>query len=246
MPYIRYVNLNSSILTFRWCAPGKIILSKRNAKDYIYEVSPEFEITFTQGFWVSETPVTIKQWHSIMQTFEGLEVNTENEPISEVSYYDCLDFIRKINLFCVKKGFMENGEKIDIPNFAQWEYACMANAKTKWFFGDKDDDLTQYGWIRHNSNNKKHAVALLKSNAWGFFDLYGNVMELCYEILIKDNSLKQYRIIDPQSRYPDSVIYTRGGSYEDGFQECQPAYGQIIPLDNPYNEPTGLRLIITH
>lgn len=102
-----------------------------------------------------------------------------------------------------------------LPTEAEWEYACRAGSKTTYFFGNDPTLLSQYAWTKTNSKGKYQKVGQKKPNAWGLYDMLGNVAEWTLDQYNKDyfaTVSDTDPLIRPTTRYPRSV---RGGSYLD-------------------------------
>ncbi|MBK9648732.1 MAG: formylglycine-generating enzyme family protein, partial [Deltaproteobacteria bacterium] len=69
-----------------------------------------------------------------------------------------------------------------LPLEPEWEYACRAGTKTRFWSGDTDEDLARVGWIGQNSDGHPHPVAQKPKNAWGLHDVHGNVWEWCADV----------------------------------------------------------------
>ena len=112
-----------------------------------------------------------------------------------------------------------------LPTEAEWEYAARAGAATNYFFGNNAAELSNYGWYAANSENKYHKVKQLQPNAWGFYDILGNVAEWTldqykedYFSAIKSNTADPW--MKPTAKHPMTL---KGGTFKDDAAYLRPA-----------------------
>ena len=114
----------------------------------------------------------------------GME--TTSYPVETVSWNDAAEFCAKLSKQEELKPFyFRAGETITpldgtgyrLPTEAEWEYACRAGTTTKYWIGEKDEDLVRAGWFATNSGGRTHAAGELKANPYGLSDIHGNVWE---------------------------------------------------------------------
>jgi formylglycine-generating enzyme required for sulfatase activity len=136
----------------------------------------------------------------------------KGHPIISISHHAAMEFCRWLSL--------KTGKDYRLPTEAEWEYACRAGTTTPYSFGVTPGQLSQYAWFRLNSEDMPHAVGLKKPNAWGLFDMEGNVAEWVLDLYEKDaykkfsaeNPADSPVVIPGAEHYPHVV---RGGSWDD-------------------------------
>jgi len=127
-------------------------------------------------------------------------------------------------MYC-KWLYKKTGIFYRLPTEAEWEYACRAGSNTIYSFGNDASKLDEYAWYSKNSDNRYHKVGLKKPNAWGLYDMMGNVGEWVldqyqpdYYLTFKADSTDPIRA--PDARHPRTV---KGGAYNDDAKDLRPA-----------------------
>jgi formylglycine-generating enzyme required for sulfatase activity len=178
---------------------------------------PQHRVRITKPFYLGKYPVTQEQWEAVMGSNPSQFKGPKN-PVERVSWDDCQHFLEKLN------AKLADHRKFRLPTEAQWEYACRAGSTACYCFGDKASRLSEYAWYNQNSGNKSHPVGEKKPNAWGLYDMYGNVWQWCadrydggyYSLSPTDDPL------GPCEGNARRVF--RGGSWEHGTGHCRSAY----------------------
>ncbi|MCS7017776.1 MAG: SUMF1/EgtB/PvdO family nonheme iron enzyme [Cytophagales bacterium] len=108
----------------------------------------------------------------------------------------------------------QTGHFYRLPTEAEWEYACRAGSTTAYHFGDDVSKLGEYAWFYDNSNGAYHPVGQKKPNAWGLYDMHGNVAEWVLDQYVPDAYAKKgtQPYLPAEQLYP---IVVRGGSWDD-------------------------------
>ena len=171
-------------------------------------------VTLSRGFWMLETQVTQAMWESIMGNnpsyFRG-----DKRPVENVSWVDFQEYIEKLNELLAGTPGAPEGFKFSLPTEAQWEYACRAGTTTAYHFGDT---ITQ-GQANFRRGQTTD-VGSFRANAWGLYDMHGNVSEWCLDWLGWD--YPNHSVIDPVGVSSGSRAL-RGGAYHNMDFDCRSA-----------------------
>ena len=193
---------------------GEFMMGSRDSDDCADDTEkPQHRVSITKPFYLGKCLVTQEQWKAAMgnnpSNFKG-----PKNPVEMVSWDDCQQFLEKLNTKIGTQGW-----KFVLPSEAQWEYACRAGSTTRYCFGDDHSGLDEYAWYGANSGKKTHPVGEKKANAWGLYDMHGNVWEWCQDWYDRAN-YKESPVGPPG---PTGNRVQRGGSWEYPEGLCRSA-----------------------
>ena len=158
------------------------------------------------GFLLSKTEVTQGVWEKIMGNNPCKSNKGANRPVHNVSWEECKQF-------CERAG-------LSLPTEAEWEYACRAGTETKYYWGNEMDG--RYVWYKSNSSNETHPVGEKQPNAFGLYDMSGNVWEWCRDWYASDYYSKGENDNPPGSSTGSGRVF-RGGGCSSVATNCRGA-----------------------
>jgi formylglycine-generating enzyme required for sulfatase activity len=183
---------------------GKFMMGgPAEANDKPRTTDPHHEVTISRPFYMGACTVTQEQYEKVIgknpSDWKGAQ-----SPVEMVMYNDALAFCTKVS---------KPGKAVRLPTEAQWEYACRAGSTTRRYYGDDpgDTQLVEYAWCATNSDGAgTHSVGQKKPNAWGLYDMYGNVFQLCSDWSAPYEGKAQ---TDPAGPATGAQRVMRGGSW---------------------------------
>ncbi|MFM8251818.1 MAG: formylglycine-generating enzyme family protein, partial [Planctomycetota bacterium] len=195
----------------------------------------QHEVTISRDYYLGAYEVTQGQYMKVMgknpSYFQGdkvaerhpttgrvvKDVDSSNLPVEQVSWEEAVEFCRRLSALPEEK---KSGRVYRLPTEAEWEYGCRAGSKTAYSFGDDSRLLDDYGWHVKNAKQMTHAVGQKKANAWGLYDMHGNVFEWCSDWY---GAYPKVGVTDPTGSSEGSLRAFRGGSWRLDAAGCRSA-----------------------
>ncbi|MBN1867911.1 formylglycine-generating enzyme family protein [Candidatus Sumerlaeota bacterium] len=184
------------------------------------------------AFQIAAMPVTQAQYEAVMGRNPSHLEDRPNNPVESISWKDAMEFCRRLS--------DQTGQKFTLPTEAQWEYACRAGSSTRYCFGASANELSDYAWYGANSGGSIHPVGQKTPNAWGLYDMHGNVWEWCLS-LYKPYPYKDDGRNDLSADGPRVV---RGGCWLIDADNCRSACRYYVNPDYRA-DAFGFRLVRT-
>jgi formylglycine-generating enzyme required for sulfatase activity len=205
---------------------------------------PQHKVKIAKSFYMGKYEVTQGQWMSVMGNgFFGIGGNNPSRfsscgdscPVENVSWNEVQDYIQKL---CKKENM--DPCKYRLPTEAEWEYAARAGKKTRYYWGDRMEG--SYAWYSGNSKSTTHPVGEKKPNAWGLYDMIGNVWEYVQD-WYDSNFYAKSQFSDPKAPESGEGPVLRGGSWLDPDRDCRLSARIRLQPDEKYSN-RGFRLVL--
>ena len=225
---IKVVDVYGAKLELVWIPAGKFMMgSPVSEKDRVGNEAPQHEVTIGKGFWMSKCEITQAQWEKMPPGKNPSAVKNPDNPVEMVSYEDCCAFVGELNN---RIRGTEYHMEFRLPTEAQWEYACRAGTITAFNCGDSleasqanfDGNFPGGKGAKGEYRDKPLAVGQFAPNAWGLYDMHGNVAEWCLDYGYGVYSREPVR--DPEGPNIGSVRVVRGGAWHSPASFCRSAF----------------------
>lgn len=234
-------------ISFDLVKPGVFLRPVRKGKG-----KEAVKVTISKPFYIGTYEVTQEQWNAVMLN-EKDKVKPNQYPVI-VTWDAAYRFLEKLR----EKNPDHLGHVYELPTEAQWELACRAGSATDYCYGNGVARLGDYAWFRTNSGNstnfigrpvcKPHPVGLKKANAWGLYDMHGNVWEWCRDMFADYPTANTENPEGPSKGAVNGFLtrVRRGGSCDDEADELRSFHrGSNQPKNHSILEThkTGFRIV---
>ena len=227
------LTLNGVKSVFRYCPAGTFLMGSPKSEDGRNNNETQHEVTLTKEFWILETPVTQGLWEAIIGEKPSVDKG-EKYPVEGVNWHACVDFVSKLN----QSGLAPEGFKFALPTEAQWEYTCRAGTTTRYNIGDKirrkDANFEESGI------NESTPVRRYEPNAWGIYDMHGNIGEWCSDWYGEFQSSHETDPLGPSSGW---LRVVRGGDWGSAAIGCRSAYRNRLAPSSA-SPSLGFRIVL--
>jgi formylglycine-generating enzyme required for sulfatase activity len=237
---------------------GKFVMGMPKTEKILYGNEAEHEVEITKAFYMGAYEVTQEQYETVMAnnpsrfspTGPGKDevkgMDTKSFPVEGVEWTEAVEFCKKLSALA---GEAKAGRKYRLPTEAEWEYACRAGTRTRFAFGD---DLTpgqanfegrflNQGPKPETGLGRTCRVGSYKPNAWGLYDMHGNVWEWCADWYQPDYYTKSPRKDPPGPEKGDGDRRVRRGGDFSVFG-LHARSGARFPYQSDKNG-TGVRVV---
>ena len=215
-------------------------------REWFEDEQPQHPVKITRPFYLGTHPVTQGQYKAIMGSTPSHFKGSDDLPVESVSWLDAVSFCNKMSEKDKRTPFYRingtdvadvGGNGYRLPTEAEWEYACRAGMAGLFPWGDDIGKQGEHVWISDNSDSKTHPVGQKRPNAWGLYDMLGNVWEWCADWYDEKYYASSPSVtVDPPGPPKASSRVLRGGSWVDDARGVRAACRyHNVPSNRGYN-----------
>jgi formylglycine-generating enzyme required for sulfatase activity len=179
-------------------------------KDARNHEKPRHKVVITKPFYIGVYEVTRGEIFDVFgKNPNGVSSGPKDLPAEKITWDEASDFCRKLTELERNYARLPAGWEYRLPTEAEWEYACRAGSQGRYSFGDNPSSIASYAWCISNSGKQTHQVGRKRANAFGLYDMYGNVSEWCLDMFGKYPAETVY---DPTGEATGPGRVRRGGN----------------------------------
>jgi formylglycine-generating enzyme required for sulfatase activity len=217
------VMTNSVGMKLVWVPAGEFMMGSPMSEAQRHSTEgPQHRVRISKGFWMGAYEVTQQEYLAVT----GNNPSIFDLPVESVSWEDAQGFCRRLS--------QKDGRTYRLPTEAEWEYACRGGTT-----GPYAGDLEAMAWHRENSGDRTHRVGQKRPNAFGLYDMHGNVFEWCQDW---DGDYASNPEVDPQGPAGGTDRVLRGGSWGTDRRLCRSA-GRVSCTPDGRSSDVGFRVV---
>jgi len=201
---------------FVWIEPGAFVMGTSLSEPDRQNDEVQHTVILSRGFWLSNHEVTQGEYLAVMGKNPSFYTGNTNRPVESVHWNEAVEYCKKLTEKDRAAGRITASQEYRLPTEAEWEYAARAGTT-----GQRHGELDQIGWWAGNSMSKTHPVKTKAANAWGLYDMIGNVMEWCADWR---EEYPTGTAVDPMGPELGDVRVVRGGSWGNPPASTRSAY----------------------
>ena len=194
---------------------------------------PVRQVTLTNDYYMGKYEVTQALWQTVMGSNPSRFKGSNNLPVECVSWDDCQEFIRKLNIM--------TGRSFRLPTEAEWEYAARGGKKSCGYQYSGSSNILDVAWYWDNSLDGTHVVGMKQANELGLYDMTGNVFEWCKDWY---GAYRSSSLINPAGTTSGADRVCRGGGWGSSMRCCRSSYRDYYPPNYRYGN-LGFRLVLS-
>ena len=204
--------------------PGEFLMGSPDSdKDAEDDEKPRHRVRITRSFYLGKYEVTKAEYEAMMGDNPSYFKGSPKSPVESVSWLNAARFCNQLSEREGLKPMYEisgttiqvpdwNGTGYRLPTEAEWEYACRAGTATRYSFGDDEARLGEFAWFGSDAGVRTHEVGQKRPNAFGLYDMHGNVLEWCWDWYAADY-YKEPPVDDPRGPSRAELRVIRGGGW---------------------------------
>ena len=224
---IELFKVNGVEIPMAWIPTGTFQMGTTNIEGGRSQ-RPAHSVTISKGFWIGLYEVTQSQWVALMGDNPSKLKSSLKVPVDSVSWEDCQLFIKELNRL--------TNRTFRLPTEAEWEYACRAGSADNWY-----GEWNSIGWHAWNSKGETHEIGQKRPNAFGLYDMIGNVWEWCQD-WYASTYYRNSPPVDPPGPSSGKERAVRGGGLRSVPESAHSAIRASVQ-PNARKDDLGFRLL---